>query len=329
MLPIILASVYLHAAATIRAYEMHPERGRLLERINPWPRESSGPSPAKKSRSNNNESQKVSYHQIKCTSCEQGVVPSIEATIGVVSRDNIGKTTNIKCNGHAISILPYNPYWVLVLNVQNVPCLCPAYLLEKSAIDAVQSYTSSLTDKRKSAFCPSIENITFTSVDARRGDVQGHLIVEGPQMIRGRVVDNTMIECLKAGCLREGKHSKEAYYTLQRKYTVVQERLKGEAHIVIVSGQDMLLSPADRNDIKQLIDWGESLVESMLVYHRSKNEAVTALDDASNLLPPTISERMVQIAIGGDPDSMMIGKFIPCEEAQQQSRCFSSLCMWL
>ena len=206
--------------ATIRDYEEHPERGRLLERINPRHRQDSinseqSVATTKKPRHNKNKHQATSSKRFKCTSCEPGVIPSIDASIGIVSIDKIGTTKIIDCKGYVISIIPNEPYWaVLVLNIPprgNVPCLCPTYLLDDSAIKAAEGYTSSLTDTRKSAFCPYIENITFTTADACRENTHGHMILTGPQGIRGRVVDSSMLKCLKAGCLREGKHSTNAY----------------------------------------------------------------------------------------------------------------------
>ena len=54
-----------------------------------------------------------------------------------------------------------------------------------------------------------------------------------------------------------------------------------------------LTSPAGRLDVKKLIDWGDMIIESMLVYHRTMNDAITALDQYSNLPPPSTYERML------------------------------------
>lgn len=61
-------------------------------------------------------------------------------------------------------------------------------------------------------------------------------ITEGPKFVKGRVVDNNMLECLDGGCLRLGEHSTSAFYTLKRKHIVQGEHmLRGIMCIVIDS----------------------------------------------------------------------------------------------
>ena len=49
------------------------------------------------------------------------------------------------------------------------------------------------------------------------------------------------------------------------------------------------------------------------MHHKTLKKAIVALSLAGSLPVPSIDERVLQVAIGGDPDSMMIGNFLTCQ----------------
>lgn len=65
-------------------------------------------------------------------------------------------------------------------------------------------------------------------------------------------------------------------------------------------------------EAKKIVNWGHTAIDDRLKYHSKMVDAIHALNFASNLPPPSMYERMLQIPIGGDPDSMLVGNFLPC-----------------
>ena len=302
-------------AAIIEDSERHPEKGRLIDRINPLPRRIENPAVAtsKKRRVRNNKGL-ISSMQLECSSCALGNSLTLEGSICICDCDNV---TVMHCSVYLVSILPDNPRLaVTVVTIPgrgSVPCLCEVPLIHVSAIDAFKSSKDAKVDKRKSRHALSIRNIQIASIPACRGDLKCHLLTDGPKYIKGRLVDTCMLDCLKAGCLRTGDHSKHAYYTLNRKYSVEgNQRLNGTAQLLIGSPNGMRLCPAGRMDVKIMIRWAHWIVEDKLKHHPTMNGAIISLNKASNLPQPTMGERMLQISIGGDPDSLMLGKFVSC-----------------
>ena len=118
--------------------------------------------------------------------------------------------TKINCRGHLVSVLPDdNNFVVVVIDLCNdtdggmLPCLCPVELLGEQALMALETSNEGECDNRKLGYKVLKESIAISSVQARRGQVQGNLLNSGPKNIKGRVVDNRMLSSLQSGCLRE------------------------------------------------------------------------------------------------------------------------------
>ena len=150
--------------------------------------------------------------------------------------------------------------------------------------------------------------------------------------MKGRVVDDCMMDALKAGCFRIGDRTSRSFYTLNHIYSVDERHLQEIAHTIIKSGHGLRLTPANPRDVKLMIRCGQMAIESRLVYHNSVHGAVVSLDNARNEEPST-EERMLQLSVGGDPNSMMIGRFLPCQATQNSPdvklRCACGFAVWL
>ena len=143
--------------------------------------------------------------------------------------------------------------------------------------------------------------------------MQGHCLLTGPYNIKGRIVDTCMLSSLEVGCLRFGTHSKRAFYTLDRMYHVRSKELRAKLHVLINSRRGIELHKANSAvEAKKVINWGHTAIEGRLKYHSKMIDAIHALNLANNLPPASIYERMLQISIGGNPDFMSVGKFLPC-----------------
>mmetsp|Transcript_35897 Transcript_35897/g.75572 ORF Transcript_35897/g.75572 Transcript_35897/m.75572 type:complete len:107 (+) Transcript_35897:923-1243(+) len=66
-------------------------------------------------------------------------------------------------------------------------------------------------------------------------------------------------------------------------------------------------------DVQTMVRLGEAAILNRLVYHHSIQSALLALDQSANHLTPTIDDRMLQVSLGGDPDLLVVGKFLPCQ----------------
>lgn len=313
-------------AEIVEDFHRHPERGRLLDRINAHSRRINNQTPAAKKRGRVGKRETTTSSNIfTFQSCTLGGTPIIGASIGLCSNDGVNLTG---CNGYVVSLLPFDESLaVVVLEIPDrdmIPCLCPTALLDYASIKAAEALMNKLRDDRKERYCRSTGTISITSIPACRGDVQGHLLLTGPKTIKGRVVDTRMLASLEAGCLRIGDHAQSnghAYYTLDRLLSVNGGNLKNTAHVLINSSSGIRLLPAAGPvEVGKIMSWGQSAIENRLEYWHSLREAIIALHQASNLPPPSIDERVLQVAIGGDPsDSMMVGKFLPCLPCQGQS----------
>eukprot|EP00581_Thalassiosira_minuscula_P002460 CAMPEP_0183739310 /NCGR_PEP_ID=MMETSP0737-20130205/56751_1 /TAXON_ID=385413 /ORGANISM="Thalassiosira miniscula, Strain CCMP1093" /LENGTH=171 /DNA_ID=CAMNT_0025974075 /DNA_START=31 /DNA_END=546 /DNA_ORIENTATION=+ len=139
--------------------EQHPERGRVLDRINPYPRPNDiCPRAAIKKRRTGRKKAPTSSLQFKCTSCANGEVPSIEGSI-IYHGD--GRVGIIECSGYLVSLLPNDANSVvIVIDIPArgsdfpakgmVPCVCRICLLDNSAIAAIA--VSSHQNRCASAF---------------------------------------------------------------------------------------------------------------------------------------------------------------------------------
>jgi hypothetical protein len=306
-------------AEIVEDFNRHPERGRLLDLINAHSRRINSQTPTtKKKRSYKKRETATSSNIFTLQSCTPGGTPIIGASIGLCSNDGVNPTD---CNGYVVSLLPSDASLaVVVLEIPNrdmIPCLCPTALLDDAAIKEAEALMNRLRDDRKGRYCRSANSISVKSIPARRGDVQGHLLLTGPKTIKGRVVDARMLESLKAGCLRIGDHAQSighSYYTLDRLLSVNRGNLKNTVHLLLNSSSGIRLCLAGPVEVGKIIGWGQSEIENRLEYWHSLREAINALHQASNLPAPSIDERVLQVAIGGDSaDSMTVGKFIPCQ----------------
>jgi hypothetical protein len=122
-----------------------------------------------------------------------------------------------------------------------------------------------------------------------------------------------MLESLKGGCLRIGTHTDQAFYTLDRFFSIHKQKLRETARTLGISSSGIRLYHTDRRaDIAKMISVGQSAIEMRMTRHRTLKGALEASHGAGNLLPPSFDERLLQVSIGGNPDSMQVGKFIPC-----------------
>ena len=54
-----------------------------------------------------------------------------------------------------------------------------------------------------------------------------------------------------------------------------------------------------RPDIDLMVCSGRAAIESRLVWHKSVQNALQALDDAHNIDPPSTEEQLLQLSVGG------------------------------
>lgn len=313
-------------AAIAADHRKHPEKGRLLDIIMAYRKQniSNASNSKKKRRAERNIAIMSSSKQFTYRSLTPCGLPVFDGSIGICSTTTT-KVDIIKCTGYLLSILPDdNHVAVIVLKIKDrgmLPSLCPVSSLDAQIIQEGDELFNMRHDKKKDRFCRSTTiipttNISVFRVDEQGGNIQGHMLLDGHRSMKGRVVDERMLAALEAGCLRTGEHTDQAFYTLDRVFSVRDWILKDTAHIIIESVHGMRLSPAGRYDVMKLIRWGESVIEERLSYHHSMQCAIQSLDEASKLGPPSIDERIFQVSIGGDTNTMVMGKFLPCQKLQ-------------
>ena len=88
--------------------------------------------------------------------------------------------------------------------------------------------------------------------------------------------------------------------------------MRNTCHILFESDDGIKLCRAGKLDVNMVCKVGHELVKNQLSYHGYVKNATHALHQSSNIPPPSIEERMFQVAIRGNIASMMIGKFLPC-----------------
>ena len=106
---------------------------------------------------------------------------------------------------------------------------------------------------KESQYFGAIDGITITSAHSHRGDVHGHLLRSGPYNIGGGGVDTRILAVLEASCLRRGQHSNQAFYTLDRLYTVKDDKLQEIIHLISHSTSRIQVHPESSLDSKKLI----------------------------------------------------------------------------
>ena len=74
---------------------------------------------------------------------------------------------------------------------------------------------------------------------------------------------------------------------------------------------EIRLRCAMRADALEMIRLGTAAVRNELKYHKTMPEVITALESA-DYAPIELREKLLQISVGGDPESMLIGRFLPC-----------------
>ena len=313
-------------AAIVRQHRHHPELGDKLSRIHAHSQrlKRHAPSPKKKRRVKRFED-RISSLQLTSTSCAQWGAPIIRGSIGVCTPGDITVT---QCSGHAVSVCPDNASWVvIVFNISGrgmIPCLCPSYLLDEHAKMAIKKLNEGPYQIKQDKTRSKAHSLSFESIPAHRGNIQGHLLVTGPVNFRGRVVDDTLLKSLQMGCLRKVDHTNRSFYTLSRMYLVQKRVLEDVAHVIRPSSFGIRLCPAMRADISIMIRLGKAAIQKELVYYRTMPEAIAALENAANC-PISTRELLLQVSMGGDPDRMLIGQFLPCigksNEPRRTTRC--------
>lgn len=299
---------------------IHPERGRLLDRLRSFtPPVNRELAPAKKKRRveksrgtpppNNN-------NKFIFDGCTDGGTPIFKGRILNSPSNNKSATECI--TGYLVSLIPDNNESVIVvIDVPGrgmIPCICPTSMLDEPTTEGGRKKSKPIFDKGKVKYLRTTRKLTIESVSGRIGDDECHLLIDTIKSIKGRLVDKCMLTSLEGGCLRIGTHTEySAFYTLPRQYIVKKDRLKHTAHLLVDSPQGIILCPAGRSGVNQISNWGELAVDSRLVHHKTLKKAIVALSLAGSLPVPSIDECVLQVAIGGDPDSMMIGNFIPCQ----------------
>jgi hypothetical protein len=240
----------------------------------------------------------------------------IQGFVSIISHDG-GEAKNAVCHGYLASAASNEPYHVvIVLDVDGkmTPCLCPRYLIDFEIPASVQYIENKRANNNRATAIVTANNILVKSKPAQREDgVHGQLIVDGP--LKGRVVDETMLESLNGGCLR-GIDSKRAFYTIDRRYTINERMLKNAAMVIIASQSDgmMKLTPVGRDEVASIISIAQLVLRCKSVRHETMLNAIIELQRAGSLPPPSLNETLLQISMGGDssPQAMMIGQFLPC-----------------
>lgn len=308
--------------AIVKDHNERPERGRLMDRITLQRKRKRNEASAanKKQRTERRTADITSSNQFKFTSSTTCGTPRFTGTVAVCSTDNPDKVDKcIECIGYMVSLHPKDKATaIIVLDITGrgmIPCLCPTHFLDDATIEEGHVSMKGYYDKKKDMFCRAYHDIEFPTVAVYRAvgveEVRGYLLVDGK--FKGRVVDSKMMSSIEAGCLRIGAHSNQAFYTLSRTYSISREELKVNAHVILDTTTGIRLCKAARADVDKLVNWGELAIDGRLSNHQTKAKAICALDRASRLPQPSISERVLQVSIGGNPDNMVVGKFLPCQ----------------
>lgn len=308
--------------AIIEECRQHPERGNFLSRVREYSQKIK--KEAEESSREKRQRTQLPNKKFICTSCDENCFPAIKGSI-TLPCNNV-----IECTGYLMSICPDDNVdgtgWaVILLEIPNqglVPFLSPDSMIEEKAIKAIKTKVNSETYHKKPSArkeCrKNTEIISANSTAASCMGVQGNLLIDGPNNIKGRVVDNDMLAALEQGCLRKGTNAKQSFYTLDRRYESNRDHLMDIAQMIVESNDGIPKScPAGRTGVDTIIRMGEAAIVSRLRWHRTILEAIISLDEASKLPPPSIDERLFQISIGGDPELLQIGRFLPCQHMKE------------
>jgi len=121
-----------------------------------------------------------------------------------------------------------------------------------------------------------------------------------------------MLDALELGCLCTVSEKAQSWYTLDRRYSIRKRELLNTAQLVFLSTNGMKLCPTGR-DVDAMICLGDLAVQSRKKRRRTISKSILELDRAGKLGPPSLEEELLQISIGGDPRTMNVGKFVPCQ----------------
>jgi len=303
----------------------NPHHGRLLDRVHTYWREEIAKEAAILSTEttdvdmpDNNTAPSPKTFTYK--SCTPLGIPIFEGSINIDENDN-GQFVTVNCQGYLVYIPKEDPYAaVIVLELPLLgmkTCLSEVHMFDKETLSAFfqSEVGKQANDKRITMFCRSMDIAPITTKKAIRGDVRGHLLVDAPKNFKGRVVDDQLHYSLtKAGCLRIGKHSLNAFYTLPRPFCINEQHLKDYAFMLISTDGTPNICGIGK-DWRRLIKFGLLAIEGRLNVHTTLKDALIALDTASKLPTPKIDDIILQVSIGGDPKSTLnVGKFLPCEK---------------
>ena len=315
-------------AAIVEDHRKHPERGRLLDRVNAYHRErlQSELAASSAAAATAPTSFTVPCHsniphssnRFLFVSCTPGGTPIFEGTICV---DSEGSRKNVRCRGYLVTVSDENDFAVVVLDIPErgmIPCLCPIAIIDEHTTKAYQKTLKEkgISDGRRVMHCRSMNIVSISSLPACIEDdgVHGHLLLDGPNNVRGRVVDTRMLTCLEAGCLRTGAHAIQTYYTLNRPWCVDTEELANNSRLLLDTPTGIWECSTGKQDVKRLVSMGQFANESRVIFHKTITKAIIALDKARKLPPPTVDDILLQVSVGGDTDALTMGQFLPCKQ---------------
>lgn len=175
-----------------RDHEKHPERGRLLDRINAFSRRRKRQGAAeKKKRRCEKKNGRVSSKLLEFWCLGPDGAAIIGGEIGLSSSDTV---SIVVCSGHLVAIDPCDERsaTAIVVDIPGmgiVPCRCPIALLGEMAQKEAKALQKRQGDRKKERYSPEFRTTSINSVPANRGDIQGHLLVDADQEgLRGRVL---------------------------------------------------------------------------------------------------------------------------------------------
>lgn len=158
--------------AIVKDYNRHPERGRLLDRINEHSRRNNNEAPAakKQRRAERNKGHKTAQ-KLAFRSCSDGGMPKIEGTIGIWCGDKLDKNV---CSDYLVYASEHRDGDLALILLHHpekgsIPCVCATSLLDASAIEAIKKSSKQHYGQRKALNWSSMRNLTIQSVPISRG----------------------------------------------------------------------------------------------------------------------------------------------------------------
>lgn len=306
-------------AAVARDEETNPCKGRLMPRIYAHARRMKALASAEKKKRRVEKKRRICQRHFLSV---QNHGPEGEAIFGgLIGIEAGGVVEFAQCTGHFVAACPEDGTstiaGVIVFNIPGrgeIPCLCPTSLLDEAAKKVVDSLKHQQTDRKKEIWNRVLRPVTIDSVPVQRDNIHGHLLMECRRGLAGRVVDDAMLAALKAGSLQFGENTNEAVYTLDRAYSIDRNRLQDIGRVLAAEkGKGIRAFTANPREMEMMIHCGQSAIQSRLVYHRSLQKALKALNEAQSATEPSLTERLLQLSVGGDKDALLMGRFLPCQ----------------